>query len=1283
MATLAFSLAGQFAGGLVGGPVGAMAGRALGALAGSALDSAIFGSDQKAPPPPPFALQGSSEGGAIPRIYGWSRVAGNIIWATSLERQTAESAGSKGAFNAADEQVVANFAIALCEGEVALLGRIWADGRILETDNITIRFYRGTDDQPVDPLIELKQGPGNAPAYRGLCYLVFEGLPLEQFGNRIPNINVEICRAAGDLEPAIRAITVIPGATEFGYDPEPVVRVVSPGKTTGENTNLLGQVSDWTVSIDRLQALCPNLEHVALVIAWFGDDLRCQLCSIRPRVENSDKTVSGASWVVSGNSRTQVPRVSMYQGGPAYGGTPSDASVLAAIADLKSRGIKVTLYPFVLMDIEEGNSLVDPYTGNVGQPPYPWRGRITCDPAPLMTGTPDKTPSMDAQVGAFAGNAAVGDFAAASNTIDYTGPDDWGYRRMILHYAHLAQLAGGVDSFLIGSELRGLTWLRNSATGFPFVDVLVNLAADVRSVVGSGTRIFYGADWSEYSGYQPLDAPGDKLFHLDALWASPHIDAIGIDNYMPLSDWRGNGDEPDKALAGNPYQLDYLQANIAGGEGFDWYYASEADRETATRTPITDGAGSEPWIWRFKDLKNWWSNPHHNRVDGIRDPSPTAWVPRSKPIWFSELGCAAVDKGPNQPNAFGDEKSSEDSLPYFSNGSADALAQRQFLRAHHQWWQPGSPGYDPANNPQSSLYPGLMLDPDRIYVWTWDARPYPAFPNRLDVWSDGSNYNTGHWLTGRLGAMAADELLNVMASDFGVSLARVDVAPPQVHGVHVSDIVSLRGAMDSLLGATGLLVRDDPDGLGVLNPSRADRISLDRQSLVLAETPLISRRGSNPGEAIGQLVMSYIDRTIDYEVATQTAMLDLNPVQASATTNLVLDGGTARRSVFTMIEKSRDDDSLEFSLPPSALALEVGDMIRLDGYGMDEFVISHIRRAGVQGISAVLKNQGQPFLADADIRTPLFQMPGISSLPRIIGAHLPGQGGDISGTRVSFAAFADPWPAEIVLADDSGPVLSLQQSAVMGVLDNDLAPAGTALWDMGNSLQLSIFAGHLSSLDPLLVLNGQNRLAVQKDDGSWEIIGFAQAQMTGSGQYLLSSLLRGQDGTIVAAGKMAAAGNPVFLMTGAVESLPVSNEQLEIDMQLTSYAGSSDLTGSPNQFLIGRDLAVPLPPVHLRAWRNYSDQDITMEWKRVTQIGGDSWVGAEVPLDFSPEAYLVTIFDGTNQVRQISSNINGITYSSADQTADFGALPTSFDFSVSQVSTVHGPGISSLGTFTD
>ena len=74
----------------------------------------------------------------------------------------------------------------------------------------------------------------------------------------------------------------------------------------------------------------------------------------------------------------------------AYGSTPSDASVIAAIEDLNARGIKVVFCPFILMDIPSRNALPNPYTdgaSGVGQSAYPWRGRISSSPAAGLTGT--------------------------------------------------------------------------------------------------------------------------------------------------------------------------------------------------------------------------------------------------------------------------------------------------------------------------------------------------------------------------------------------------------------------------------------------------------------------------------------------------------------------------------------------------------------------------------------------------------------------------------------------------------------------------------------------------------------------------------------------------------------------------------------------------------------------------------------------------------------------------------------------------------------------------------
>jgi hypothetical protein len=1267
MATLALSFAGQIVGGAIGGPVGAVLGRALGALAGSAVDNAIFGQRPAAASAPSgeLRLQGSSEGGAIPRLYGWGRFTGNIIWATQLEEVTQQSSGGKGTSNSTSTTLLANFAVALCEGEVARLGRIWADGDLLETDNLDFRFYRGSNDQPVDSLIAAKQGAGNAPAYRGLCYLVFEGLDLTPFGNRIPNLSVELCRLAGELEPAIRAITVIPGATEFGYDPVPRVRIVSPGTTASENAHLYPHVSDWTVSLDELQALCPNLQHVSLVIAWFGDDLRAGNCTVAPRVENATKAVDGAAWGVAGLDRAAARIVSQADGGPAYGGTPSDAAVLAAIADLKARGLSVTLYPMLLMDVPADNMLADPHTGAAGQPAYPWRGRITCTPAPGQVGTPDRTAAAAAQVAAFVGGAG-----------------DWGYRRFVLHYAGLAGAAGGVDAFLIGSELRGLTFVRGEGDSFPFVAALASLAAEVRTMLGAGTRLTYGADWSEFAGLQPADQPGAKYFHLDALWASPAIDAVGLDNYMPLTDWRDGTDNIDATLWDSIHDPAYLRAGVAGGEGFDWYYASDSDRLQNIRTPIADGVAGEPWVWRYKDLVAWWANAHHDRPGGLRAATPTAWVPASKPIWFTELGCPAVDKGPNQPNVFPDPKSSENARPWFSSGASDGLAQRQFLRAHLGYWRPDGAGFAAVNNPVSPVYGGRMVDPDRLYLWTWDARPYPAFPAAANVWSDGPNHATGHWLSGRLGALASDELIAAVAADYGIAGVEAEAAAPLFLGLAAEAVASARDLLQPALDAAGIEIADGVGGLhfGRTRPRLAVKVAPG--DLVATDAPLASRKRPDPNEALARLALGYADRERDYLAGTVTATRLGEGATGGSNTALVLDLAGARSAAERMLAADASArETLDIVLPPSLARLEAGDVLAVEGQGGGPFVITALRDGGARTASLQSAPPEMTMAIVSDRPLAAATTAAARAMPLVTAFQLPGEPADPGASRLMLAATGSPWPGDVVIADDSGSELAdLTRRAGQGVLLGPLGPANPALWDRDSVLRLQLYWGHLASVDPLAALGGANRIAVETDAGEWEIVGFADAVLTAPQTYELSRLLRGLGGTGHAIGP-ASAGRRVVVLDGTVASVPAPADWLGQALDLTAYAGRADPTGTALAAMIATEPALPLAPVHLRAQRNSASGDVAFSWIRCSRGDTESWNTADAPFDYLPEAYAVTIFSGATAVRTLSAAMPAVTYPAAQQIADFGALPADFTFTVAQTSPSLGPGLAAQGAF--
>src|SRR5690606_32720679 len=195
MATLLLSTAGAAVGSIFG-PVGAIVGRAIGAAAGYALDQSLFATERTVESGRlgDLELQTSREGAAIPRVYGRARVTGEIIWATRFEEKVSkqDSGGGKGGSNETTVKrysYFANFAIGLCEGPIARINRVWADGKPFNLANAEYRLHRGTAGQQPDSLIEAKQGNGRAPAYRDTAYIVFDRLPLAKFGNRIPQFS--------------------------------------------------------------------------------------------------------------------------------------------------------------------------------------------------------------------------------------------------------------------------------------------------------------------------------------------------------------------------------------------------------------------------------------------------------------------------------------------------------------------------------------------------------------------------------------------------------------------------------------------------------------------------------------------------------------------------------------------------------------------------------------------------------------------------------------------------------------------------------------------------------------------------------------------------------------------------------------------------------------------------------------------------------------------------------------------------------------------------------------
>jgi len=1316
MATLALAAAGAAVGSallpsgiaVLGATLsGAAIGTQIGALAGSYFDQALFGAsggskNVQGPRLSDLHVTASTEGAAIPRVYGRVRSGGQVIWATDFEEEAVtqdaggagKGIGGGGSATSTTYRYYANFAVALAEGQISAIGRVWANGQEIDLSQITTRLYTGSATQAPDSLIEAHQGAGQTPAFRDTAYIVFERLALADFGNRLPQLSFEIYRATEPFAQAIQAVVVIPGSGEFVYATEPVTQSTGYGASASENVHTRLGSTDWSVSLDQLATTLPNTNSVSLIVSWFGTDLRAGSCQIVPGIERRDKQTAPVFWSVAGATRATAYTVSQRDGRPAYGGTPSDASVIAAIRDLTARGKRVTLTPFILMDVPAGNTLPNPY-GGATQPAFPWRGRITVTPAPGQPGTPDKTAAAASQIAAFVGTVTPAHFALDGDTVIYSGPaNEWSYRRMVLHQAMLAKAAGPIDAFIIGTELRGLTTVRATANAYPFVAALVALAADVKSILGPAVKVTYAADWSEYFGHQPADGSNDVTFHLDPLWSSSNIDAIGMDVYWPLSDWRDGHTHLD-AVSGTRqiYDLAYLKRNVTGGEGFDWYYASDAARSAQIRAPITDGLG-KPWVYRYKDIRSWWQNPHYNRVAGIESPTPTAWVPQSKPFWMMEIGCAAADKASNQPNVFVDPKSSENALPYFSNGARDDLIQRRVLRAMIEAFDPAATGYVTGTNPVSALTGERMVALDRIHIYAWDARPFPAFPTNTQLWGDGDNWHLGHWLNGRLASAPLSETIAAILDDYGFTLCDVSNLAGTVTGYAIDRVMSAREALSAFElayfidtvetgGKLAFRQRGTSPPLLTLGPS--DLVETKPSQSLLSLT-----RGQET-ELPAVAKIRYIAASADYRqaVAESRRLTGASGRVSQADLAIVMDAEQAGSIADSwLFDAWAARERASFLLPPSALALEPGDIVALNaGADSRTFRITEIGEHGTREIEARSIDVGVYGATPAPARHGRTSDPVISGQPALAFLDLPLLRGDETPTNGFIAALQTPWPGGVAIYA-SPELTSFRLKAIaatpatLGATLTALPAAPSGRWDRANALQVTLGLGALASASPLQVFAGANIAAIETPSGNWELIQFATVALTAPRTYTLTGLLRGQAGTDAAVTTVIPAGSRFVLIDQAITAVPLTSAETRLPLYwrygpASRAIGDATYAAATHTF---QALALrPLSPVHVRG-RRAANGDLTVTWVRRTRSGGDTWDTPDVPLSEDAERYQADILDGSSVKRTLITTSPSLTYTAADQTADFGSPQQSVAVRLTQLSASFGPGAPALAT---
>lgn len=441
-----------------------------------------------------------------------------------------------------------------------------------------------------------------------------------------------------------------------------------------------------------------------------------------------------------------------------------------------------------------------------------------------------------------------------------------------------------------------------------------------------------------------------------------------------------------------------------------------------------------------------------------------------------------------------------------------------------------------------------------------------------------------------------------------------------------------------------------------------------------------------------ELTLSYIDASADYDPGVATARRQVGgaPVIATQELAIVMSADYAGRVAwYNLLAQHAARDSVKFKLPYLYERLEPTDSVWMPD--ADE----RLRRVLITNkVNARPLLEFEGVFEDASIYDVLLGTPGREqgpqqttpqTLSRVVLAllDLPPLR-DVDNTLMLYVA-AGPadggaWRgASLYRSQDGGtsfsPVLTFTTAAVLGVATTALADwTGGNVFDESSTVTVRLDNGTLQSVTELALLNGANAAALGD-----EIFQFQTAELVGEREWRLSRLLRGRRGTERGQSTHAIGERFVLLDPATLQLLPYDYIEVGVPRHYKLAAPGSQLSSVTSVAHTAQGNSVkPLAPVWIAGERNGGD--LTITWTRRARINAEWRDVIDVPLDEPSEEYQIDILDGLTVVRTLTASSPTVTYTAAQQTADFGSPQSSVSVAVYQISSRLGRGHAGTAT---
>lgn len=759
-----------------------------------------------------------------------------------------------------------------------------------------------------------------------------------------------------------------------------------------------------------------------------------------------------------------------------------------------------------------------------------------------------------------------------------------GYNEFITHYATLTK--DYVDAFLIGSELIGLTKVMDEENNFPAVDSLIDLASETKKILNTNTKVSYAADWTEYHH------TSGGWYNLDKLWASEYIDFIGIDAYFPLTNSNHS-----------VYQTEEIMRGWESGEGYDFYYE---DSHKTIKKKL-----SQEYAW--KNIEWWWNNKHINP-----NGNASNWVPKSKEIWFTEYGFPSVECCTNQPNVFFDSTSIESNYPIHSNGNVDYKAQRAAILATELFWE------------NSEIVTNKFL-------WSWDARPYPYWPDDLHIWSDGSSYQKGHWVQGKFGVSMLSDIINDISLKASGSLSNkiTSELTDHVEGVLIDNKQSARKTIELLKNVYFFDIVERDSHL-YFEKRASKKINLiDNTFLIKDGESEIQISKIETNDIPTSVDINFLNSSKNYTVSNVHSILDEQKNEQSSLCNLPIVMSEAYAQVVadvTLNELWQQQNTFNFSLPPKFSYLTVGDVIQITFHNKIytlRITSIHLGTNLISKITAITENLSiyknirseesksiQTIQPLSKTKLEVLDIPYITK---------PDQESEIN-IYLAACGYGENWDgAKIFISEDNGniynEVCEASQSATMGNATSFLGYYETDQIDYKNKFTVTLMNGSLEKISDDLFISGYNKAIVGD-----EIIFFKNAKLIAENTYEISELIRGMYGTEKHIGSHVCGDRFVLINDDLVKvNIPYENISKHFNIKAVTFKDSLGNTDSQLFHMIGNSL------------KTFSITDVNVSgnkiiWTRRSRIPNFLTNFKDAPLGENFEKYIVEIYNSSDEL---------------------------------------------------